>query len=92
MRYILLGSISGQWLDKQKERTGEARKKLDALGITLKELYYTQGAFDFVDVIEAPDAEAVLAFSAWYTAQGYGKIVTQPAFTEAEMEAAIDRL
>jgi len=91
MKYVMLGSLSREWLGKQRDRTKGARKKLDELGITLETLYYTQGEYDFVDVVEAPDAEAMLAFSVWYASQGYGRIVTMPAFTEAEMNAALDR-
>ena len=88
MKYVMLGQLSADWLGKQKQRTADARKKLDELGITLETLYYTQGDYDFVDVAEAPDAEAMLAFSVWYAARGFGRITTMPAFTEAELEAA----
>jgi uncharacterized protein with GYD domain len=91
MKYVMLGTLSREWLGKQRDRTKGARKKLDELGITLETLYYTQGEYDFVDVVEAPDAEAMLAFSVWYGAQGYGRITTMPAFTEAEMNAVVER-
>jgi len=91
MKFVMLGTLSREWLGKQRDRTKGARKKLDQLGITLETLYYTQGAYDFVDVVEAPDAEAMLAFSVWYAGQGYGRIATMPAFTEAEMNGAVER-
>ena len=88
MKYVMLGTLGRDWLARQKERTAGARKKLDELDIKLEAIYYTQGEYDFVDIADAPDAEAMLAFSLWYGAQGYGRIVTMPAFTEAQLESA----
>ena len=53
---------------------------------------YTQGRYDFVDVIEAKEAQDVLAFSAWYGTQGFGSISSMPAFTPEEFEEALRRL
>ncbi|MDJ0948479.1 MAG: GYD domain-containing protein [Alphaproteobacteria bacterium] len=91
MKYVMLGTLSGDWATRQKERTGKARAKLEELGITLEALYYTQGTYDFVDVVEAPDAEAMLAFSVWYAKEGLGRITTMPAFSEAELQSAVDK-
>ena len=62
MKYILLGSIDSKWLNKQSERYTKSYNKLKQLGIKLENVYYTQGQYDFVDVITAPGAESVLAF------------------------------
>jgi uncharacterized protein with GYD domain len=91
MKYVLLGSLGTGAMKKQATRTANARAKLKDLGIRLESVHYTQGAFDFVDVVEAPSAEAVLAFSVWYAENGYGKIVTCPAFDERTMVRALQR-
>lgn len=87
MKYIMLGTISEQWVSKHADRTTRAKAKLQELGITLESVYYTQGAFDFVDTVEAPDPEAALAFSG-YAKEGYGRIQTLPAFDSETMERA----
>ena len=74
---------------RHAERTREAREKLQALGITLDAVYYTQGPYDFVDVIDAPSGEAALGFSIWYASRGYGRIQTCPAFDAGAMEQAV---
>ncbi len=74
MKYIFVGTLDRQWVGRQKDRVDAARAK---------------GAYDFIDVVEAPDANAVLAFSIWYAKQGYGRITTMPAFDEAAMETAV---
>ena len=88
MKYILLGSIDSKWLNKQSERYIKSYNKLKQLGIKLENVYYTQGQYDFVDVINAPGAESVLAFSIWYANKGYGRIQTLPAFCDKTMEKA----
>ena len=91
MKYILLGSIDSKWLNKQSERYTKSSKKLKQLGIKLENVYYTQGQYDFVDVITAPGAESVLAFSIWYANKGFGRIQTLPAFGDQAMRKAINK-
>ncbi|MEE9544016.1 MAG: GYD domain-containing protein [Rhodospirillales bacterium] len=89
MKYIFVGTLDRQWVGRQKDRVDAAGVKGAELGIAFEAIYYTQGAYDFIDVVEAPDANAVLAFSIWYAKQGYGRITTMPAFDEAAMETAV---
>ncbi len=91
MRYVLLGSVSAEWATRQKDRTGVVKAKLKELGITLESVNYTQGPYDFVDVVVAPNPEVILVLSVWYAKQGYGRIASLPAFDEATMEAAVKR-
>ena len=37
MKYVMLGTLNRDWLARQKERTGGARKKLDELVQTVEE-------------------------------------------------------
>ena len=80
MKYILLGTLSPEWAARQKKRVTSAKEKMAQLGITLEAVYYTQGRYDFVDVVDAPEPEDLLTFTLWYVSQGYGRIETMPAF------------
>jgi uncharacterized protein with GYD domain len=80
MKYILLGNLSPDWAAKQSPRVKKARTKLDELGIRLESVHYTQGPYDFVDIVEAPSPEAMLAFSIWYAKEGLGRLQSMPAF------------
>ena len=91
MKYVLLGKLNPSSLSKQQSRTTTARAKLKELGMKLESVYYTQGPYDFVDVVQAPDAGAMLAFSVWYGQQGYGSLASMPAFDEREMVRALGR-
>lgn len=89
MRYVLLGTLSAEWVARQTERLESAKAKLAGLGITVESISYTQGPYDFVTLVDSPDPGAVLTFSIWYAKQGYGRVTTMPAFDEAAMEAAV---
>ena len=89
MKYVLLGNLSPEWASKQSERISKAKTRLDNLGIKIESIHYTQGYYDFVDIIDAANPEAVLAFSVWYATQGLGRLQSMPAFDAKSFEAAI---
>ena len=89
MKYVLLGNLSPEWASKQSDRVGKAKAKLDKLGIKIESIHYTQGHYDFVDIVDAPNPAAMLAFSVWYASQGLGRIQSMPAFDSKSFEAAI---
>jgi uncharacterized protein with GYD domain len=88
MKYVLLGTLNPEWAGRQSERIGKAKAMLDKLGIKVESIQYTQGYYDFVDIVDAPNAEAMLAFSVWYASQGLGRIQSMPAFDAESFEAA----
>ena len=90
MKYIFLGTINPDWVGRHRQRLDSARDKAAELGVTFEGIYYTQGIYDFVDLVEATDPSAVLAFSMWYAKQGYGRITSMPAFDESVLEAALE--
>jgi uncharacterized protein with GYD domain len=90
MKYVLLGNLNAEWASKQAERIGKAKAKLDKLGIKVESIHYTQGYYDFVDVVDAPNPETMLAFSVWYSTQGLGRIQSMPAFDAKSFETAIN--
>jgi uncharacterized protein with GYD domain len=91
MKYVLLGTLAPEWATRQAERTAKARAKLDQLGIRLESVHYTQGPFDFVDLVDAPSPEAMLAFSVCYAAQALGRIQSLPAFDAQSFETAVQQ-
>ncbi len=92
MKYVFLGNIAPEWIGRQAERLQSCKAKADELGMSFETIYYTQGFYDFVDVVEASDTFIVLGFSLWYANQGYGKITTMPAFDAAAMNKAVQVL
>jgi uncharacterized protein with GYD domain len=49
-------------IGQHAERVAKARET-GKTGIRLESVHYTQGPYDFVDVVDAPNAEAMLTFS-----------------------------
>ena len=91
MKYILLGTLSTDWAAKHGARVQSAKKKLADLGITLEAVYYTQGQYDFVDVVDTPNPEDLLTFTVWYVTQGYGRIQSMPAFDTETLARAAEK-
>ena len=89
MKYVMLGVLDGASAGKHADRVKQAEGKLKELGIKLESIHYTQGQFDFVDVVDAPDPEAMLSFSVWYATHGFGRIQSLPAFPPRVFEAAV---
>lgn len=92
MKYVLLGTLSSEWAARQGPRVQSSKEKLEQLGVTLEAVYYTQGRYDFVDIVEAPEPDALLTFSLWYVSQGYGRIESMPAFDVETLAAAADKV
>ena len=88
MKYVVLGTLDKGAITTAS-RVSRAKKKLADLDIKVESILYTQGEYDFVDILDAPNPEAMLAFSVWYTKQGYGALRSMPAFDEAAMNKAI---
>ena len=91
MRYVLLGHLSADWATKQKQRVAKAKAKAKQLKIKIESVNYTQGQYDFVDLVSAPTPEAILAFSVWYAKAGLGRITTMPAYDDAAMQKAVKK-
>ncbi len=91
MKYVMLGTLDPTWAGKQADRVKKAEAKLKELSIKVESTRYTQGRYDFVDLVDAPDPEAMLSFSVWYCNQGFGRLESLPAFEPKTFESAVRR-
>ena len=91
MKYVILGELDATWAGKHAERVRKAEAKLKELAIKVESVHYTQGRYDFVDVVDAPDPEAMLTFSVWYAGQGFGRVQSLPAFAPKAFAAAVTK-
>src|SRR5438128_12293066 len=74
MKYVLLGNLSPEYASKQSERDKKAKAKLDKLCINIESIHYTRGHYDFVDIVDAPNPEALRALPVRCSAQHRGRI------------------
>src|SRR5437667_12155687 len=74
------------------ERAREARQANLERGVTIHGLYWTQGRYDLVAVVEAADEATIMAGVLNVNGAGNARSETLRAFTESEMEAIIKKM
>ncbi len=92
--YIVLANFTDQGIRDFKESPKRAqafRELVEQLGGSVKDNYYTMGAYDVVAVIEAPDDETATASALKVSSLGNVRTTTLRAFDEEEVEAIIKK-
>jgi uncharacterized protein with GYD domain len=80
--FILLSTLSQQGVQTLKsnpERLRQVNQDVAELGARVLHQWATLGAFDFVNVVEAPDVETIARVSVALGARGSTRIQTLPA-------------
>ncbi len=93
--YILLASYTEQGIKGIKEtvkRTEAVKNLAKKSGVTMKESYWTLGAYDVVAVFEAADDETMTAFSLSIAKLGNVKTQTLRAFSGKEMTGILGKM
>jgi uncharacterized protein with GYD domain len=91
--FILLSKLSTQGVQTLKsnpDRLREVNKDVEELGAKVLHQWATLGEWDFVNIVEAPDAQTIARVSVSLGARGSTKIVTLPALTIDELLAALE--
>ena len=71
------------------DHEAEIRKRV---GVDLKEIWWTQGPYDLVAIIEAPDDESIAAAMLGVSAHGNSRTTTLRAFDRNEYERILAKL
>lgn len=77
--YVILSTLTdeGRKTIKQKpERIQEVNKELEGMGVKVKEQFAVLGPYDFVNIVEAPDNEAVMKMSVELGSRGSVQLLT----------------
>jgi uncharacterized protein with GYD domain len=93
--YILLATYTEQGIKGIKDtvkRTESVKALAKKAGCTMKESYWTLGAYDVVAVFEAPDDETMTAFSLSVAKLGNVKTQTLRAFSGKEMAGILGKM
>jgi len=93
--YVSLVNFTEKGLHEVKDtvKRAEAFKALaKKLGANVKEIVWTQGAYDLVTIIDAPDAATASALMLSVSKLGNVRGQTLHGFTAAEMEKIIDKV
>ncbi|NSW88191.1 GYD domain-containing protein [bacterium] len=81
-KYILLSSLTTlgrRTLKERPARMKEVDTEIRAMGIKILGQFATLGPFDFVNIVEAPNNEAISKLSIELTSRGTLQITTLPA-------------
>src|SRR6516162_8895068 len=93
--YILLASFTDQGIRKIKDspKRAEAFKEMaKKCGATVKDVFWTLGAYDVVAVVEAPDDISMTALGLSTGALGNVRTQTLRAFTPADMKTILGKM
>ncbi len=71
------------------DRAAQFRSMAEKAGVTVKDLYWTMGAYDAVFIAEAPDAQTVTAAMLALDSLGNVRTLTLPAFDSAQVKDII---
>ena len=93
--YVVLGNFTDQGIRNVKDspkRADAFKEMAKTFGVTVKELVWTQGRFDFVTFVEAPDEQAAMSLSLSLCALGNVRTETLRAFSAADMTKIIGKM
>lgn len=90
--YVVLYQFTDQGRKNVKEtvrRASEVQEENQRRGFQIQGLYWTQGQYDLVAIVEAPDEPSMLAGLFNIAEAGNVRSQTLRAFSAAEMEQAL---
>ena len=93
--YCVLGNFTEQGVRNAKDspkRVETVKAMAKKCGVTIKDIYWAQGQYDVVAILEAEDDLAVTSLSLGLGAQGYVRTQTLRLFPPAEMKKIIDKM
>lgn len=92
--YIVLVNFTDQGVRQIGQTTERAKALMNAaanLGVRIKEIYWTLGAFDAVFTADAPDDETITAFTLSVGSLGNIRTQTMRAFSADEMNKILEK-
>ena len=87
-KYILLSKLTEdgrKTLKEKPERIREVNEELEAYDVKVLKQYAVLGPYDFVNIVEAPDNEAIFKMSVELGSRGTIEITSMPAITIDEL-------
>ena len=93
--YVTLINFTDQGIRSVKDTANRAstyKKLATKLGCTLKEIYWTQGQYDVVSIVDAPDDAAATALAMSVAKLGFIRTHSMRAFTLAELGPIMEKV
>jgi uncharacterized protein with GYD domain len=93
--YVILATFTDQGVKTAKDspKRAEAFKQMaGTFGVTVKEIFWTQGRYDIVVITEAPDEIAATALNLSLSALGNIRTESLRAFSAEEMTKIVTKM
>ena len=93
--YVTLINFTDQGIRNVKDTANRAsayKELATKVGCTIKEIYWTQGQYDVVSIIEAPDDASATALAMSVGKLGYIRTQSLRAFSAAELGPIMDKV
>jgi uncharacterized protein with GYD domain len=94
-KYVILATFTDQGVRTAKESPKRAeafRQMAKTFGVTVKEIFWTQGRYDIVAITEAPDEIAATALNLSLSALGNIRTESLRAFSPEEMTKIVGKM
>ena len=93
--YIVLVNFTDQGVRSAKDSPKRAeafRKMAETFGVTVRELFWTQGRYDVVTILDAPDEFSATALNLSLGALGNIRTESLRAFSSADMMKIVAKM
>lgn len=93
--YLVLSKFTDQGIRNAKEspKRADAFKQLaKTFGVTVKDIFWTQGQYDVVTIVEAPDEASAMSLSLSLGALGNVRTESLRAFSSADMTTIVGKM
>jgi len=93
--YVVLANFTDQGIRNAKDspkRADAFKQMAKTFGVTVKEIVWTQGRYDIVTILEAPDEASALSLNLSLGALGNVRTESLRAFSAAEMATAVGKM
>ena len=93
--YVVLAKFTEQGVRNVKDspkRADAFKEMAKTFGVTVKEIVWTQGRYDIVTLVEAPDESATMSLNLSLAALGNVRTETMRAFSATEMTKIVGKM
>jgi len=93
--YVVLSNFTDQGIRNVKDspkRADAFKEMAKTFGVTVKEIVWTQGRYDIVTIVEAPDEAAAMSLSLSLSALGNVRTETLRAYSAADMMKIVGKM
>jgi uncharacterized protein with GYD domain len=95
LTYVVLATFTDQGVKNAKDspkRADAFKQMAKTFGVSVKDIFWTQGRYDIVTVVEAPDELSATALNLSLSALGNIRTESLRAFSAAEMTKIVAKM